>query len=82
MDGCPGFAQTELGTCRQVQHVVMSLPVQAIRAFARVLATKDPVDLSEFLRQAVGVDDLLLLTLLADVGNRQLANLWQRLLPT
>ena len=69
VDGCSGFAQTELGTCRQVQHVVMSLPVelQAIRAFARVLATKDPVDLSEFLRQAVGVDDLLLLTLLADV---------------
>ncbi len=65
---CSRPAETELGTCRSLTCVIPNLSPewQAVRAFSKTLVSQDPVDLSEFLERAKKVDDIVLLSLLAD----------------
>ena len=67
--GCSGLGAERVGTCRKFEHACRpyGAPFRATIVFAESLVKMEPVDLQEFLRQAKGMQDILQLSLLADV---------------
>ena len=66
---CVGQASEVTGTCRKWAHIwaPYPAPLRSVLVFAESLVNMEPMDLERFLEHGKGVNDIVLLSLLADV---------------